>query len=99
MKHDVEILGIIADECENFYERARGLIARPKPESGHGLLIPKCNSIHTCFMSYPIDATFLDRSGNVVKMVKNIQPWRFFIWGGFKSVAVLETAAVTSSRL
>ena len=50
-------------------------------------------------MSYPIDATFLDRSGNVVKMVKNIQPWRFFIWGGFRSVAVLETAAVTSSRL
>lgn len=98
VKHGVEILGVVADECEDFYERARGLIARPRPESGHGLLIPKCNSIHTCFMSYPIDATFIDRNGNVVKTVKNIRPWRLFVWGGFRSVAVLETAAATSSR-
>lgn len=93
MKHGVEILGVVADVCEDFYERARGLIARPKLESGRGLLIPKCNAIHTCFMSYPIDATFIDKKGDVVKTVKNIRPWRLFVWGGFKASAVLETRA------
>ena len=94
MKHEVQVLDVIAEVCENFYERARGLIARPAPAAGHGLLIPKCNAIHTLFMSYPIDATFLDGDGKVVKTVKNIRPWRWFIWGGFRAKAVLETAAV-----
>jgi len=93
MKHGVEIQGIIADECEDFYERARGLIARPAPTPGHGLHIPECNAIHTCFMSYPIDATFLDKDGKVVKTVKNIRPWRLFVWGGFRAKSVLETRA------
>ena len=37
-----------------------------------------------------LDAIFLDKNDNVVKTVKNIRPWRFFIWGGFKAVKVLE---------
>lgn len=93
MKRGIEIQGVIADVCETFGERARGLIARPAPDEGHGLLIPKCNAIHTLFMSYPIDATFLDRRGEVVKTVRNIRPWRLFVWGGFRSRAVLETRA------
>ena len=97
MKH-TEILGINAEVAESFFERARGLIGREKPVAGCGLLIPKCNAIHTCFMRYPIDATFLDRDGRVVKTVKNIRPWRFFVWGGFKAVKVLETASADHSH-
>lgn len=93
MKHGVRIHGVIADECENFYERARGLISRPAPEAGCGLHIPKCNAIHTCFMSYPIDATFLGKDGEIVRTVKNIRPWRLFVWGGFRAKSVLETRA------
>lgn len=89
----MEICGVIADECEDFYERARGLIARPAPEKGHGLLIPKCNAIHTCFMGYPIDAHFLDKDGNIIKTVKNIRPWRLFVWGGFRAKSVLEVSS------
>ena len=93
MKHDVEILGVNADIAEGFLERARGLIGRPRPGKGRGLLIPKCNAIHTFFMRYPIDAQFLDRNGNVVKVVRNIRPWRLFVWGGWRARSVLETAA------
>lgn len=96
MKTGIIVHGIIADECEDFYERARGLIARAAPPQGHGLLIPKCNAIHTFFMSYPIDAIFLDRNGKIIKSVKGIRPWRLFVWGGFKACAVLETASVTN---
>ena len=44
-------------------------------------------------MRYAIDATFLDRHDRVVKVVRNIKPWRLFVWGGFRAVKVLETAS------
>ena len=85
------ILGVDAEVAETFAERAKGLIGRDGLASGTGMLITKCNCIHTFFMRFPIDATFLDREGRVVKIVRNIRPWRLWVWGGFKSVAVLET--------
>jgi len=96
MKRDVIVAGVEADVCETFLERARGLIGRPAPAAGHGLLIPKCNAIHTWFMRYPIDATFLDAEGKVVRKVKDIRPWRTLIWGGFCARSVLETASKLS---
>ena len=85
-------LGFDAEVAVSFYERARGLIGRPKPATGRGLLIKRCNCIHTCFMAYPIDAYFLDTAGRVVKTVCDIRPWRLFVWGGWRAVQVLETA-------
>ena len=90
----VEVEGVRARVAEGFLARARGLIGRPPPPPGEGLLIPRCNAIHTFFMSYPIDATFLDGDGRVVKTVRNIRPWRPFVWGGLRARQVLETAAV-----
>lgn len=87
------VCGVDADVAETFAERARGLIGRSAPAPGRGMLIPKCNCIHTCFMRYPIDAAFLDRGGRVVRVVRGIRPWRFWIWGGWRAASVLETAA------
>ena len=86
----IEILGYKAKVARNLFERIRGLIGTKDLSSDEGMLILKCNAIHTFFMSFPIDAIFLDKNDNVVKTVKNIRPWRFFIWGGFKAVKVLE---------
>lgn len=86
-------LAVDVDVAETFAERARGLIGRPAPAHGRGLLIPRCNAIHTLFMRYPIDATFLDREGRVVKSVRNLRPWRLFVWGGWRAAQVLETAS------
>lgn len=87
----VEIMGVRACVARSFAARARGLIGRPKLPPGEGLLILKCNAIHTLFMAYPIDAVFLDRHDRVVKRVGNIRPWRLFVWGGWRAVKVLET--------
>lgn len=78
--------------ADNFFKRAKGLIGRDSLPEDVGLLIPKCNAIHTFFMRFPIDATFMDREGNVVRRVRNIKPWRPFIWGGWRAYQVLETA-------
>jgi uncharacterized membrane protein (UPF0127 family) len=42
-------------------------------------------------MSFPIDATFVDSEGRVVKVVRGIKPWRAFVWGGWRARKVLET--------
>ena len=82
-----------AEVARTFPERARGLIGRKGLPPGRGLLILKCNAIHTCFMRFAIDATFLDRNDRVVKVVRNIRPWRLLVFGGFRAVKVLETQA------
>ena len=86
-----KILGIDAEVAERFAERLRGLIGRDGLERGRGMLIVRCNCIHTFFMRFPIDATFLDRQGNVVKVVRSIRPWRPWVWGGWRAKSVLET--------
>ena len=90
----VEIHGVKAKVVRTFAERARGLIGMTKPPPGEGMLILRCNAIHTFFMSYPIDAVFFDRHDRVVKEVRGIMPWRFLVWGGWRAVKVLETASV-----
>lgn len=86
----VEIIGYKAKVARSLCERIRGLIGTKDLAPDEGMLILKCNAIHTFFMSFPIDAIFLDKNDNIVKTVKNIRPWRFFVWGGFKAVKVLE---------
>ena len=87
------VCGVDAEVAETLAERLRGLIGRDGLASGTGMLITRCNCIHTCFMRFPVDATFIDKRGEVVKTVRNIRPWRLFVWGGFRAVSVLETAA------
>lgn len=87
----VDILGVKAKVARTFCERARGLIGTRDLAPGEGLLIERCNAIHTLFMSFPIDAVFLDSHGRIVKTVRGIRPWRFFVWGGWRARSVLET--------
>ena len=87
------INGVDAEIAETFVERAKGLIGRRGLASGTGMLITKCNCIHTFFMRFAIDATFLDKSGKVVKVVRGIRPWRPWVWGGWRAASVLETAS------
>lgn len=94
----IRIEGVEAEVARTFFERAKGLIGRHDLAAGHGLLIEQCNAIHTFFMKFAIDATFLDRNNRVVKVVRNIRPWCFFVWGGWRARKVLETSAVPKGR-
>ena len=90
MMEVVEIQGVRAEVAKSFFQRARGLIGRKGLEPGTGMLILRCNAIHTFFMRFPIDAIFLDRDDQVVKIVRSIPSWRPFIWGGWRARKVLE---------
>ena len=91
------VLGVEAEVAESAFGRMRGLIGRDRLERGRGMLITKCNCIHTFFMRFPIDATFLDGQGRIVKTVKGVRPWRPWVWGGWRARSVLETSAESSN--
>ena len=59
------------------WTRLRGLIGHEPLEPGQGLLIVPCSSIHTHFMSFPIDVLFVDKSQIVVGINERLKPWRF----------------------
>ncbi len=72
-------------------DRLIGLMFRKEMNGFDGLLIGRCNSIQTCFMRYPIDVIFLDKDDKIVKVMRNVKPWRI-TYPRFKARKVLELA-------
>ena len=95
----VEILGCRAKVAHTFCERARGLIGVKGLAPGEGMLIERCNAIHTFFMSFPIDVYFLDGKNRVIKTVKMVRPWSFLVWGGWRAKKVLEVASRPDAKI
>ena len=71
--------------------RMIGLLNRKSLEEGESLLIEPCNSIHTFFMRFNIDVVFLDKNFKVVKIIRNMPPWRITL-PYFKVRSVLEAS-------
>ena len=67
-------------KADTFNSRLFGLIPRKTLGPEEGLWLDPCAMIHTCFMSFPIDAVFLDAGLKVVKIVPSLRPWRFSPW-------------------
>ena len=53
-----------------------GLMGSPGIDDDAGLLILRCNSIHTCFVRFRIDVVFLDEQLRVVRIFPDLAPWR-----------------------
>ncbi|MGI6494628.1 MAG: DUF192 domain-containing protein [Kiritimatiellia bacterium] len=87
------IEGVRVAVASRLLARMRGLLGRDSLPEGEGLLILRCNTIHTCFMRFTIDAVFLDADFRPVKTVRAIPPGRLCVWGGFRARHVLEIQA------
>ena len=56
-------------------ERIRGLLGRPPPPPGTGLLLLRATSIHTLGLGFPIEVAWLDDELGVVE-VRTLRPGR-----------------------
>ena len=70
------LLGSRVAVASSFWSRLRGFIGRPEPKRGEGLLILRCDGIHTFWMSFDLDVLFLDEKGRVLKLVRSLHPWK-----------------------
>lgn len=61
--------------ANTFVDRLVGLMFKPA-EKAITLLIKPTQSIHTCFMRFNLDVVFLNQDKKVIKIIKNMKPWR-----------------------
>src|SRR4051812_38799906 len=73
---------VIIPKCRvarDFLSRFLGLMGRKRIATDEALLFPRCNSIHTFFMRFPIDIVFVGADGTVVDVVEGLRPWRLLM--------------------
>lgn len=89
IKYNNKILSQNVRVADDFSSRLIGLMFKKKLVGADALLIDPCNSIHTFFMRYSLDVVFIGKKNNVVKIIRNLKPWRM-TWLYFRSHKVLE---------
>ncbi len=61
--------------ADNAWKRLKGLMFRDRLDSGRGLFLAPCNSIHMMFMRFAIDAVYVDKDYRIKKIVRGLRPW------------------------
>jgi uncharacterized membrane protein (UPF0127 family) len=72
-------------------DRRRGLLGRDSLAADAAMFIAPCIAVHTVGMGFPIDVAFVDASGNVIRLVHSLRPWR--LAASLGGCAVIELAA------
>jgi len=80
------------------HKNAKGLLGRDGLAAGEGLLLSDpTGSIHMFFMKFAIDAVFMTKELEVVKVVEDLKPWRMARARGAKRI--LEIGSGEAARL
>jgi len=82
--------------ADSFCTRLVGLIGT-KHLDDRGVMFPRANSIHTFFMSIPIDVVYLNREMKIVRIDHELKPWRFPL-PALKARTVVELPAGLAKR-
>ncbi|HEY85684.1 MAG TPA: DUF192 domain-containing protein [Chloroflexi bacterium] len=62
--------------ADTFFTRLKGLLGSPPLQEGEGLLLKGEKSIHTLFMTFPIDVIYLDHALEIIKITSDMRPWK-----------------------
>jgi uncharacterized protein len=73
-------LGTRIRMADSWPARLRGMLARPAPGPGEGLLLTPCSSVHMYGMRFALDVAFLDESGAVVALYPSLAPGSRTSW-------------------
>jgi uncharacterized protein len=87
----IELLGLPLPVATTLRSRLLGLALLPRERAGPGLLIPRCRSVHTVGMRFPLDLLFLDERRRVIGIRREVPPGRFVRWPGAMAVLELPT--------
>ena len=77
--------------ADSFFSRACGLLFRTKLKSNELFWLRRCKAVHTVGMQYPIAVYFLDQDHKVIRVIRDLKPFRL-AWIQ-QAVSVVETLA------
>jgi hypothetical protein len=87
----IEAAGWTLEIPETHVERTRGLLGRTELDPAHALVLPRCSSVHTIGMRFPIDVVAFDAAWAPVD-IRTLPPGRVS-WPRRRVRNVIETAA------
>lgn len=90
------MLATRAEVADTSAKRRTGLLKHQRLESGEGLWIVPCESVHTFFMKFAIDLVYLDKNKKVRKVRDSVPPWRASAC--FSANSILELPAGTAKE-
>jgi uncharacterized membrane protein (UPF0127 family) len=73
----IRLLGLEIPVAESRPSRLLGLALLSRERVGAGLLIPRCRSVHTFGMRFPLDLLFLDPQRRVIEIRRSVPAGRF----------------------
>lgn len=80
------------------WSRFLGLMGRKSIPADEAMVFPKCNSIHTFFMRFPIDVVMVGADGKVVEVIESLKAWRL-LFPRWKAKHVIELRAGRAREL
>jgi uncharacterized membrane protein (UPF0127 family) len=92
----IVLLGFEVPVATTRLSRLLGLALLPRERAGAGLLIPRCRSVHTLGMRFPLDLLFLDRGGRVVEVRRDVSTARVVRCRGADAVLELPSPQAAS---
>lgn len=79
--------------ADTFFKRFFGLMLRKELRENTGLLLMPCGRVHTCFMRFPIDVLYLDKTRHIIGK-ETLHPWKAGAYiRGTKAVIELRAGA------
>lgn len=93
---DLPIVSVHGQEvrlARGFRARLFGLARLDREEAGSGLFLPRCSSVHTFGMRFPLDLYFVDDFGGLLVLRENVPGRRIVICRG--AAGVLERPAAS----
>ena len=92
---------VVCERCavaDTFWTRFRCLMGRSELPAGEGMLFRPGGSVHMFFMRIPLDVVFCDKDLRVLKVVRDLQPWKTAGRKGAKVVVELAVGAAADVR-
>jgi uncharacterized membrane protein (UPF0127 family) len=80
--------------CQSSRARLIGLMGRPQLHPDAGIWLSSCRAIHTLGMRMSIDVAFIDVTGRVVRVYRNLPPGRVVCCLAATSVVELGSGSI-----
>ena len=91
ISHQGQIWARHVEYAARWRQRTRGLLGRATLGNDAAMVIRRCRAVHTLGMRFALDLVFVDKAGRVVRIVENVPPGRFCVWGGWRAAHVIES--------